>query len=574
MQFRPVIAATLLALWAQPLVLQAQTAENIAEAIDSGAYLAARVAGADNDYREAAHWFTRAMIAAPDDQSLMEGAIAAQLGAGNIPAAIAVAGKLKAAGANVPTAELALMADEAKREDYTALQATPKDGRTGAMLLDGLVNAWAELGTGRMSEALDAFDTLGKTEGLKGFALFHKALALASVGDFEGAEEIMSGDAAGAIGAMRRGTVAHVQILSQLERNTDAITLLDAAFPGETDTAIQSLRARLEAGEPVPFDTVRNVTDGLAEVFFTLGLALNGEAADAFTLQYARVAMYLRPDHAEAILLAGAMLENLKQYDLATAVYAMVPQDDGGFFAAEIGRARAMLASDKLDAALEVLNAQIRNNPQQFSVNLALADMLRGAERWAEASAAYDATIALIPQPATPGYWSVYYSRAIALERQKLWDKAEEDFRKALELAPDQPQVLNYLGYSFLERGENFDEALSMIERAVAQRPDSGYIIDSLAWGYFLAGRYADAVEPMERASLLEPVDPTVTDHLGDVYWAVGRKLEANFQWRRALSFDPTEELATRIRRKLEIGLDAVLKEEGAKSLDDVANGK
>lgn len=113
-----------------------------------------------------------------------------------------------------------------------------------------------------------------------------------------------------------------------------------------------------------------------------------------------------------------------------------------------------------------------------------------------------------------------------------------------------------------------------MIERAVAQRPDSGYIIDSLAWGYFLAGRYADAVEPMERASLLEPVDPTVTDHLGDVYWAVGRTLEANFQWRRALSFDPTEELATRIRRKLEIGLDAVLVEEGAKSLDDVANDK
>lgn len=574
MQFRPLFAATLLALWAQPVVLQAQTAEAVLENIDSGAYLAARVAGADNDYREAAHWFTRALIAAPDDQSLMEGAIAAQIGAGNMAGAIAVAGKLKATGANSPTAELVLIADEAKREDYAALQAKPKDGRTGAMLLDGLVNAWAELGTGRMSEALDAFDTMGKTEGLKGFALFHKALALASVGDFEGAETIMSGEAEGAISSMRRGTVAHAQILSQLERNTDAIAVLDASFPGDTDPQIRALRARLVAGEPVPFDTVRNVTDGLAEVFFTLGLALNGEAADAFTLQYARVAMYLRPEHAEAILLAGAMLENLKQYDLASAAYAVVPQSDGGFFAAEIGRARALLGADKLDAALEVLTTLTRNNPKELSVHLALADMLRGAERWAEAGAAYDAAIALVPQPATAGYWSVYYSRAIALERQKLWDRAEADFRKALELAPDQPQVLNYLGYSFLERGENFEEALSMIERAVAQRPDSGYIIDSLAWGYFLAGRYADAVEPMERASLLEPVDPTVTDHLGDVYWAVGRTLEANFQWRRALSFDPTEELATRIRRKLEIGLDAVLVEEGAKSLDDVANDK
>ena len=567
MQFRPVIAATLLALWAQPLALHA-------ESIDSGAYLAAQIAGADNDFREAAHWFTRALLAAPDDQSLMEGAIAAQIGAGNLDAAIAVAGRLKAAGAKSPTAEVMLIADEAKRGDFAALQQKPQDGRTGAMLLDGLVNAWAELGTGQMSEALDAFDTMAKTEGLKGFSLFHKALALASAGDFEGAEDIMSGEAAGAIAAMRRGTVAHAQILSQLERNPDAIAVLDKAFPGDTDPAIRDLRTRLSAGEVVPFDIVRNVTDGLAEVFFTLGLALNGEASDAFTLQYARVAIYLRPDHAEAILLAGAMLENLQQYDLATEAYAMVPQSDGGFFAAEIGRARTLQGAGKLDAAIEVLNGQIRRNPDQLSVHLALADTLRGAERWAEATEAYDKTIALIPQPATPGFWPVYYSRAIVLERQKLWDRAEADFRKALELAPDQPQVLNYLGYSYLERGENYDEALSMIERAVAQSPDSGYIIDSLAWGYFLAGRYADAVEPMEKASLLEPVDPTVTDHLGDVYWAVGRKLEANFQWRRALSFNPTDELATRIRRKLEIGLDAVLAEEGVKSLNDVANGK
>lgn len=567
MQLRPVLAAALLALWVQPPALRAQE-------IDSGAYLAARVAGADNDYREAAHWFTRALLAAPKDLSLMEGAIIAQIGAGNMDAAIAVAGQIKAIGANMPTAEVVLIADEARRGDFAALQVQPKDGRTGASLLDGLVHAWAELGAGQMSEALATFDEMAKTDGIKAFSLFHKALALASVGDFESAEAILSGEAGGAIGTMRRGTVAHAQILSQLERNADAIAVLDKAFPGDTDPAVNGLRLRLAAGETIPFDIVRNVTDGMAEVFFTLGLALNGEAADAFTLQYARVATYLRPDHAEAILLAGAMLENLKQYDLAAEAYATVPKSDGGFFAAEIGRARTLQSAGKLDAALEVLRGQIRGNPTQLSVHLALADMLRAAERWPDATTAYDATLALVPQPPTPGFWPVYYSRAITLERQKLWDRAEADFRKALELAPDQPQVLNYLGYSYLERGENYDEALSMIERAVAQRPDSGYIIDSLAWGYFLAGRYADAVEPMEKASLLEPVDPTVTDHLGDVYWAVGRKLEANFQWRRALSFDPTEELATRIRRKLAIGLDAVLAEEGAKSLADVANGK
>jgi len=566
MQFRPVLYATILALWAQPLAAQTQS-------IDSGAYLAARVAGASDDYREAAHWFTRALIAAPNDVFLMDGAIVAQLGAGNIDAAIAVAQRLKSKGTTAQPAELVLIADQAKRGDYTALAELPEGGRTGALLLDGLVHAWAQLGAGKMSDALDAFDKMAKTEGLQAFGLFHKALALASVGDFEGAEKILSGEVAGAITVMRRGTLAHIQILSQLERNPEAIALLDSAFPGETDRAITALRAKLEAGEPVPFDITRNVTDGLAEVFFTLALALNGEASDGFTLQYARIAAYLRPDHAEAVLLAGAMLENQKQYDLATEAYSSVVQSDAGFFAAEIGRARSLKGADKLEAALEVLTTQIRANPEQISIHLALADMLRGAERWEEATAAYDAAVALIPQPPTRGYWSIYYSRAITLERQKIWERAVVDFRQALALEPDQPQVLNYLGYSFLERGENFDEALEMIERAVKQRPDSGYIIDSLAWGYFLAGRYAEAVEPMERASVLEPVDPTVTDHLGDVYWAVGRKLEANFQWRRALSFDPEEDVATRIRRKLEIGLDAVLVEEGASPLTNATTG-
>ncbi len=566
MQFRPVLAAALMAMWTQPLTAQAQ-------GIDPGAYLAARVAGAHDDYREAAHWYTRALIASPDDVWLMDGAIVAQLGAGNLDAAIAVAQRLKSKGAKSQAAELVLIADQAKRGDYEAMKAPAEGGRTGALLLDGLIRAWGELGTGQMSEALEAFDAMATTEGLQAFGLFHKALALASVGDFEGAEKIFAGEAGGTITVMRRGTLAHAQILSQLERNEDALALLDKAFPGESDSALDALRARLQAGEAVPFDVTRNVTDGIAEVFFTLALALNGEASDSFTLQYARIAAYLRPDHAEAILLAGGLLENLGQFDLATEAYATVPRDDGGFFAAEIGRARTLNGAGNLEAALEVLNGLQRSNPDQISVHLALADMLRGAERWKEASAAYDAAIALIPEPATPGYWSIYYSRAITLERQKIWEPAEVVFRKALELAPDQPQVLNSLGYSVLERGENYEEALAMIERAVAQRPEAGYIIDSLAWGYFLAGRYAEAVEPMERASLLEPVDPTVTDHLGDVYWAVGRKLEANFQWRRALSFDPDEELAARIRRKLDIGLDALLKDEGAKSLADVANG-
>jgi Flp pilus assembly protein TadD len=160
--------------------------------------------------------------------------------------------------------------------------------------------------------------------------------------------------------------------------------------------------------------------------------------------------------------------------------------------------------------------------------------------------------------------WVLYFYRGICHERSMDWAAAEADFRRALEMNPDQPQVLNYLGYGLVDRGEKLDEALGLIKRAVAADPDKGYIIDSLAWALFRLGRYEEALEPMERASLLVPVDPIVTDHLGDVYWMVGRKLEARFQWRRALSFEPTEKDAVRIRRKLEVGLDVVMQEEAA----------
>lgn len=538
---------------------------------DYGAYLAARVAGANSDYRQASTWYTRALIADPANAALMEGAILAHLSAGSIDAAVAVARRMQASGKASQAAQLALLADQAQRGDFAAILADLDAGRSIGMLLDGLSRAWAELGQGRMSEATAEFDKLAAIDGVKAFGLYHKALALASVGDFEGADDILSGRAAGELRLTRRGLVARVQILSQLERNDEAVALLDAGFAAEIDPAVGALRARLAAGETLPYTIARNATEGLSETFFTLGLALNGEADDGYTLLYARIAAYLRPDHPEAVLLAAAMLENQGQYDLAVEAYATIPPSQDGFFAAEIGRARALQAGGQTEAALEVLRALTRRHPTLVSVHLALADALRREERWAEAVTSYDAAVALAGPPEADD-WSIYYSRGIARERLKDWARAEPDFRQALALNPDQPQVLNYLGYSFIDRNENLDEALAMIERAVAQSPDSGYIVDSLAWGLFRLGRYDEALAPMERASLLEPVDPTVTDHLGDVYWAVDRKMEARFQWRRALSFNPDEEQAARIRKKLEIGLDAVLAEEGAPALQAVAD--
>jgi tetratricopeptide (TPR) repeat protein len=531
---------------------------------DAGAYLAARLAESQNDFRAASGWFGRAILADSGNPRLLEGAILAEIGSGDLDLAIQAARTLKALGGEPSQlAEFALLADKAQREDYAAILASASGGRDLGQLVGALLQAWAQVGTGTMSEALEAFDAIARTRGLETFGLYHKALALASVGDFEGADDILSGRASGPVFVLRRGVFAHAQILSQLERNADALALLDKSFGTDPDPVVDALRLRLQAGEPVPFDTVRTARDGIAEVFFGVGTALSAEADPVLTLLHLRVATYLRPDHADATLLTADLLESLGQHQLAAETYATFPADAPHFVAAEVGRAEALRSQGKADAAIEALQVLARSHPDLLPVQFSLGDMLRVEKRFDEAETAYTTAIALLPE-ITEDDWVLFFYRGICHEQSQDWASAEADFRRALELNPTQPQVLNYLGYGLVDRGEKLDEALGMIEKAVAADPDKGYIIDSLAWALFRLGRYDEALEPMERASLLEPVDPIVTDHLGDVYWMVGRRLEARFQWRRALSFEPTEKDADRIRRKLDVGLDLVMQEEAA----------
>lgn len=539
----------------------------------SGPYLAGRLASMESDYVAAAEYYTRALGYDPENPALLEDAIVSQIGRGAVDRAIPPARALDDLGAKSQIADLVVLTGLAKAGDFAGALAELDKGRSAGVLVDGLFRAWSLVGLGRMSEATVAFDKVSEAPGSRAFGLYHKGLALASVGDFEGADRIFSGEAGGPLRATRRGILAHVQILSQLERNASAVELIDKTLGDTPDPLFARLREELQAGKPVAFDMVRDATDGLAEVFFTVASALQGESTDINTLAYARMAEYLAPSDADAILLVAELLEAQGQHDLATETYAKIQSTDPAYVAAELGRSDALIAAGRTEAGIEVLEQLSRSHPERADILGALGDILRRQERYAEAAAAYDKAIATFTAE-DPGQWVIYYTRGIAHERIKDWPAAEADFRKALALRPDQPAVLNYLGYSYLERKENYDEALAMIEKAVAERPDDGAIVDSLGWALYRLGRYDEAVGHMEKAVELVPVDPVVNDHLGDVYWAVGRKREAEFQWKRALSFKPdTEEEAARIRRKLDVGLDVVLKEEGAEPLAVTKNG-
>lgn len=566
--FRPLgLMASALAL---TLGLSTQAmAQTTPESGDSGAFLAARAAARGADYKAAAEWYARALLADPGNAELMDGAILANIGLGEIGPAANLAKAALEQGQESSAGYLARLVSDLGAENYAAALEQVKAGAEQGALLDSLVMGWAQVGLGDASAALETFDKIAKTKGNEAFGLYHKALALAAAGDFQGADDILSGRASGSVQLMRRGVIAHIQILSQLERNADALSLLNTTFTPDADPELDDLRRRLTAGEPLPFTAIAKPKDGMAEVFYTLAVALSGDTEITQTLVYARGAEHLASDPTDAALLVAGLLEEQGQHDLATEVYATIPAENPKFHISEIGRAGATYAAGRKEASIEILQGLARSHGQFLAVQIALADAYRRDERFAEGRTAYDAAIALLPAT-EPSHWALYFSRGVCAERVGDMVAFEADMRQALKLNPDEPRVLNYLGYSFVDRGENLDEALGMIERAVAKEPGSGYIIDSLAWAYYRLGRYAEAVEPMERASLLEPVDPIVTDHLGDVYWAVGRTREAEFQWQRALSYGPEEKDAARIRAKLEKGLDAVLAEEGAKPIAPV----
>lgn len=537
----------------------------------AGPYLATRAARFDSDYAAAAKYALEALKSDPENLLLLDSAVGALLSTGEVERALPIAQRMDDEGMKSQVAQMVLLGDAVARGDFAAVLTRIEADKAVGPLADGLIGAWATLGTGNMDAALEKFDTIAEEPGLRNLAVYHKALALASVGDFEGADAIFSGKAEGPLQTTRRGVIAWAEVLSRLDRNADAIEVLDDTFGAGADPQIADMRARLEADEQLDLGRVETPRQGIAEAFLSLGMALLQDTGPEYVLLYTRMAEYLDPGDVDAQIMTGDLLERLDRFQLASDAYRRVPQSSPAYYTAELGRAEALRSAGDLPGAIDVLASLRESHPDIAVVQASAGDLYRQSQQFADAVEAYDAAIKLYEQQGEAP-WVVLYSRGISYERQGKWPKAEADFRHALELNPGEPMVLNYLGYSLVEHRVKLDEALDMIERAAKAEPESGAIIDSLGWAQFRLGRYQEAVVNLERAAELYAVDPVVNDHLGDALWAVGRRTEARFQWRRALSLIDTENPSPdvdpdRIRQKLDVGLDQVLKDEGADPL-------
>lgn len=531
--------------------------------IDPGAYLAGRHAGMEANFASAAPYFRSAMMSDPQNTLLMEQALTSYLGAGEVETAALIAHSFLNTGNEAQSASIAIMAKAARDGEWPSIFDQLEAGHVVGPLIDGLAQGWAAYGMGDTDDALSQFDALIETQGLRSFGQQHKALLLEMEGQFEAANAIYDLPPNEGIAPTRSSVIFHLSLLTKQGAFDRAREVFDRAFSGDPAPDLRLLDAAITNQTVADLPAaITSPAAGLSLGFQTLSEALDGDASDAYLLLYAQAARHIDPENAFAHMAAARFQTALSQYDASAQTFARVQPDHTAFYDAELGRAGALRQAGHLEQAIEVLTNLANNYPNLPHAHVSLGDIHQQTEDYTQANAAYD-TALQITEEGSPVEWLLYYRRAVTFERLDQWGAAEADFRQSLALNPDNATVLNYLGYSLVDRGLKYDEALGMIEQAVAARPDSGAITDSLAWVYYKLGRYEDAVAPMERAAELEPNDPILSDHLGDVYWMVDRKVEAHFQWRRALSFEPEEDEAVRIREKLRIGLDAVYEAEG-----------
>ena len=543
--------------------------------ISFGGYLAGRHALSTKDFDAASTYLSRAIEDDLENPELLNGLISVQVSLGDIGAAKISSDNLDLLGVQTQLSNMVKIAIQLRNRDFDNAKQQIENEQGINPLLDKIVTGWAFADQGNFEDAETIFDEIGKGSSLAQFSQMQKASMLAAYGRYESALNTIGNLEKNSNRISIDARALKVQLLLKLDNKEEATEYFSKIFGDGVNSDAANLRMQVE-DHPNAYSIEESLSleAGIAYAFYAIADILKDDADPNTALLYVRLAQYLNENSQKAILLAADLLEQMGQYDLAVAEYAKISPSSSYFLSSELGRVGALRDGGKTEAALEVLYYLSREFSDIGIVHNSLGDFLRREERYSEAKIAYDRAVDIYRENNNVS-WVVLYARGITHERLQEWDKAESDFRNALTINPDQANVLNYLGYSLIDRGEKLDEAMTMIEKAVSLQPESGYIVDSLAWGLFKLGQYETAIPHMEKAAELMPVDPIVTDHLGDLYWAVGRQLEAKFQWRRALSFDPELKDATRIREKLRIGLDRVLVNEGLKPTSELyANDK
>lgn len=528
----------------------------------AGAYLAGRVAASDNQPDLAISYFKQALDFEPNNVSMQQDMLLTLLSAGKFKDAVTLAKRLKESPDVERYVRLTLASDALLRKNYNTAKNELKfsDPSDMDVLSTGLIGAWATLGRGNTTGAIEEVKKLLGPAWYDLFLSYHLALMSDLAGHKDDAQRYYKQalhDQQGGAAAPDTYERIIISFASFNLRNNKREEALATLREGEKmltgrDT-LKNIREQVENGSSLDM-VVKTPQEGSAEVLYDLGTAINRGGAEAFARIFLQLANALHPQNDATLFQLADISSKLEENDRAIDIYQEIPVKSPYYRDAELRLALILADEGKSEEAIRHLSALEKEFPEDQRISMAMTGVYMQDKAYGKAAEVMDRAIARIPHLEKEN-WLMLYQRGMAEERLKEWDKAEPDFRKALELSPDQPQVLNYLGYSLIDRNEKLDEALNMVKKAAELRAQDGYIVDSLGWAYYKLGRYDEAVKTLENAIKLRPEDPTINDHLGDAYWQVGRKLEATFQWNHAIAGKPEPEELAKIQEKLKSGL-------------------
>src|SRR4030088_2999644 len=522
----------------------------------SGSYLAARHASVERDSNSASAFYRSALRTDPKNNELLARAFISSLADGEIDEAVKLGERILTIDKSNRVARLVVGVRDLKQKKYAAAQLNINQSIRGPItdLVATRLWGWASYGAGDTKSAVANIDKLTGPEWYPIFKDLHSGMILELAGKDKDAG-IRLERAYKLDDSMLRVADDYARWLSR-NKDAAAATAIYEAFDKKLPRhplVLEELR-ETKAGKKLP-PLVDSPQTGAGEAHYGIGATLPRRGGEDLALVYLQLALYLNPNHSLALLSLADLYESVKKPAMAIKIYERMPANSPLKRNAQIQLATNLDAADRSEEAIKILRGVTAEDAKDIEAIMALGNIERGRKKFADCVQTYSQGLGAMPQASEKSSWVYYYYRGICEERSKQWSKAEADMRKALDLQPEQPHVLNYLGYSWIDQGINLDDAMKIIKRAVDQRPDDGYIVDSLGWAYYRIGNFEDAVKNLERAIDLKPEDPTINDHLGDAYWRIGRILEAKFQWAHARDLKPEPEELPKIDAKLENGL-------------------
>src|SRR3979411_2254219 len=535
---------------------QFPTSRDLKSLTVSGSYLAARHASVERDATSASAFYRSALRTDPKNNELLDRAFISSLADGDIEEAVKLADRILTIDKSNRVARLVIGVRDLKQKKYAAAQLNINQSIRGPItdLVATLLSGWASYGAGDAKAAVANIDKLTGPEWYPLFKDLHSGMILELAGKEKDAGARLE-RAYKLDDSMLRVADDYARWLSR-NKDAAAATAIYEAFDKKLPRrplCVEELRETRAVKKLSPL--VDSPHAGAGEALYGIGATLTRRGGEDLALVYLQLSLYLAPNHPLALLSLADLYESVKKPAMAIKVYERMPASSPLKRNAQIQLATNLDAADRSDEAIKILKGVTAEDPKDIEAIMALGNIERGRKKFADCAHTYSQGIGEMPQASEKSSWVYYYYRGICEERSKQWSKAETDMRKALELQPEQPHVLNYLGYSWIDQGINLDEGMKMIRRAVDQRPDDGYIVDSLGWAFYRIGNYEDAVKNLERAIDLKPEDPTINDHLGDAYWRIGRTLEAKFQWAHARDLKPEAEELPKIDAKIANGL-------------------